>query len=152
MVALIPPATTARVLKSPVVEMVAQNRIHITQRQRLAGPGDELNLPQPFVELPSAPAAIRNLGKYFFNDRCAVGVDVDFSFLMHVFAVQISGWCNGGPEAHLALGLEPALYVDALVIVLEFRLTPQDHEQELFIRIVSESLAMRADLYQPLLV
>src|SRR5688572_1504860 len=62
--------------------------------------------------------------------------------------VNVTERGNAGPPAHLTLGSNAAFYINALIVILQFGLRAEDHEQELFIRIVSKGLRIGADVQQ----
>ena len=74
------------------------------------------------------------------------GIGNDLAFPVHELLVEVSDRGESWPEPHLYSRSKAALHVDAAIVVLELGLGAQDHEEELLVRIVPETLAERPDL------
>lgn len=143
MLADIPLTSSFRVLEGAVVEGVAERDVYVADGERFA----TLRLEFYFVLEPhmqSSPTIflVGDLLKHFLNDRCPVRVNIDVATLLLARAVQVSSRCGAWPQPHLASRSKSSFYIHHLVVILEFCLAPQYHEEEFLVRIVSEFLTI----------
>ena len=146
MLAGVPVARAPRVLIHTAVEGVLEGGVYVAHREGLIVPGCEPYLFEPGVYLPSAPALVSRFLKHLFHDCRAVWVHGHFTLVIAAFVVQVPDGGDSGEETHLSSGPKPALHVDTLVVVLELRLAPEDHEEELLVRVIRELLVEGAYL------
>ncbi len=104
------------------------------------------------MELPARPFLVRHPLEHPLHDRPSDGVDDGVTALGGILLprvlVDVSRRRDAGPESHLAAGPEASLHVHSSVIILEFRLAPEDHEEELLVWVVSKALAVCAYLLE----
>lgn len=67
----------------------------------------------------------------------------DTTFFRAIRMIQISGGRNAWPEPHFNACAQPSLHVHAFIVVIEFCLRAQNHQQEFFTGSIRESLPVR---------
>lgn len=152
--ALVPIITAFRILELTMVERVIQNPIHLGEGDPLIASCFEIRLGvQPFQERPAARASFRNETEELLDRRSADGIDNDFTFVsIQAPLVQVAERRNARADAHLALVLESSFHIDPSVVVLQFRLRAEDHEEKFLVRGIRELLTGRSDFLQDSLI
>src|SRR3989338_9943155 len=147
MSALVPVTALFWVLEDAVVERILKHHIHTTQRHILVAATLEVQFKlEPLVYLSPTPLFIRYFLEYLFNNGCAYRVDHCVTFFIGMFLVVVANWRDSGAQSHFTPRPQTALHIYSSVIVFELRLRAEYHEQKLFVRIISEALAVGANL------
>ncbi len=149
----IPVTAPARILEHAAIEGVLEHLVERGKIHALAVAGDEVNvILEPRMHFASAPPLVPDLFEHLLDSGGANGIDDDLTPMVFATVVQVSCRRDTGPESHLHSRLQSSLHVDALVVVLELRLGPEDHEKELLVRVIRESLAVRPNINQMLAI
>ncbi len=133
--------------------MVIERAVQVAEAERLVEFGLELNLiSKPAIELPPAPVIICDFLVHLPDYWRTFWIDDTFTLFIRTLGLEISRRRPAWPQAHFNPGSQSALHVYALVIVLELRLTTENHQKELLVWRVGESLPIRLDMDELFLV
>ena len=83
---------------------------------------------EPHIHASSAPALVPNFFKHLLHGISAYGIDDEFALMIAALVVQIPARRHAGKETHLSTCSESSLHVDALLVVFELGLRPEDHQ------------------------
>lgn len=104
--------------------------------------------------LSSAIAIISNPFKHLFHNRGSYGINFYMTLLSCCPASHylIPNWDTSWSHAELTFSLESPFYILGSIIIFEFCLTTENHEEKFLIRIVGKGGSVRTNLYQHPLV
>ncbi len=141
-----------RVFEFPGVIGVAEHEVDGAQGDFLSASRRESFRVEPPIDHPSA-LAFRDAFEHFQNDRPSDRIKEDSLLSLEtVLVAHVSERGDAGTPAHRRLSPHASFHVDAPVVVLEFRLASEDHEEKFLVRGVGERLSVGTDFLEKSLI
>lgn len=144
--------TPNRIFEFPGVIWIPEHEVDGTQGDFLSASRRESFRVEPPIDHPSA-LAFRDALEHLPDDRRTDRIEEDALFSLEtVLVAHVPERGNAGTPAHRGLSPHASFHVDAPVVVLEFRLTPENHKEKLLIRGVGERLSVGTDFLEESLI
>lgn len=137
----VPITTSLRILKFSIVERTIKHSKYHTECESLPIFCSESFLMSEFPDLSPAKSIVHYPLKHLFHEWCSYGISFDMTLLTdrspsHKF---VSYWHTSWSHSKFTFSPESSFHIFGSIIILEFCLTTENHQEKFLIRIIGET-------------